>query len=307
MALKGALQMLFDRLRAGRSTERGQGTTFGPEQEAYVLSHACVPEHLPDLMVGISAATPHLVDDYLYFTRENWLIFVGYPLEGPFTVERCAAAVARVVAQAHPQVLWFIGPHVPPELAAQCRERQSDVYYRLDLPAMLKPAARRAVRAAASSLTVHAGRAYTAEHTALVAELMQRTALPPMVSGLYRAMPAYLARTATATVLEARTAAGALAAFIVVEEAARTFDVYVLGAYTRHPYVPHASDLLCAAMIERAQQAGKTWIHLGLGVNAGIRRFKEKWGGVPYMAYEFCECRYNPGHPIADLFLEWKL
>jgi hypothetical protein len=33
----------------------------------------------------------------------------------------------------------------------------------------------------------------------------------------------------------------------------------------------------------------KTYIHLGLGVNAGIRRFKAKWGGVPTRRYEMCE------------------
>ncbi len=298
---------LFDRLWPGRAANDRQSEVFGPQQEAYVLRHAGVPEHIPGLMAGVSAAAPCLVDDHLCFTKENWLIFVGYPLEGPFSVERCTAAVNRAVAQYHPRVIWFIGPQVPAELAARCCARQTDVYYRLDLPVALKPALRRAIRAAAANLTVRAGRAYKAEHVALADELMARTPLPAMVAGLYRAMPDYVARSATATVLEARTATGALAAFYVVEEAAPAFDVYVLAAYTRHPYVPHASDLLCAAMIERAQAAGKHLIHLGLGVNAGIRRFKEKWGGVPFLTYEFCECRFYSGHPMVDLLLEWKL
>ena len=33
----------------------------------------------------------------------------------------------------------------------------------------------------------------------------------------------------------------------------------------------------------------KPYIHLGLGVNAGIRRFKAKWGAVPTRRYEMCE------------------
>jgi len=278
-----------------------------PEQEADVLARAYVPEHLPGLMAGISGAQPFLIEDYLCLAKENWLIFVGYPLDGPFSAGRCAGAVAEARARCRPQVLWFIGPEVPADLAAGCRDRQSDVYYRLDLPVQVKSALRREVRVAAAALTVAAGRAFTAEHQALAAELMARAALPPMVAALYRAMPDYVARSPSAVVLDARDAAGRLVAFTVVEGAAPAFDVYVLGAYSRRVYVPHASDLLCATMIERAQAAGKGWINLGLGVNAGIRRFKEKWGGVPTLAYEFCEWRRETGSPVVDMLAEWKL
>lgn len=272
-----------------------------------MLARAYVPEHIPALMAGVSAAQPFLLGDYLCLAKENWLIFVGYPLYGPFSAAECASAVAEARALCRPQVLWFIGPEVPAALAAGCRNRQSDVYYRLALPAQIKSALRREVRVAAAALTVSAGRTFTAEHRALTDELMARAALPPMVAGLYRAMPDYVACSPGAVVLEARDAAGRLVAFSVVERAAAAFDVYVLGAYSRRVYVPHASDLLCAAMIERAQAAGKGWLNLGLGVNAGIRRFKEKWGGVPYLAYEFCEWREGTVHPMTDLLLKWKL
>jgi hypothetical protein len=45
-------------------------------------------------------------------------------------------------------------------------------------------------------------------------------------------------------------------------------------------------------MIELTREQGKKEINLGLGVNEGIRRFKEKWGGVPFLNYE--ECEYYP-------------
>lgn len=272
-----------------------------------MLARAYVPEHIPALMAGVSGAAPRLIEDHLCFAADDWLIFVGYPLDGCFTAARCTAALALARAACHPQVVWFIGPEVPPELAATCRDRQSDVYYRLDLPAPTPTAVRRAVRSAAAALTVVAGRAFTHEHQALTDELQARAPLSPLVAGLYRAMPEYLARSATATVLEARTAVGALAAFYVVETAAAAFDAYVLGATSRRNYVPYASDLLFAALIERAQAAGKRWLDLGLGVNDGIRRFKEKWGGAPSLAYAFCEWRTGTGSTLLDVLAEWKL
>jgi hypothetical protein len=38
-------------------------------------------------------------------------------------------------------------------------------------------------------------------------------------------------------------------------------------------------------MVNLAQTEGKKAVNLGLGVNSGIRRFKEKWGGVPFLNY----------------------
>ena len=49
--------------------------------------------------------------------------------------------------------------------------------------------------------------------------------------------------------------------------------------------VPGASDLLFEEMVKLSQSQGKKAINLGLGVHAGIRRFKEKWGGVPFLPY----------------------
>jgi len=38
-------------------------------------------------------------------------------------------------------------------------------------------------------------------------------------------------------------------------------------------------------MVNLAQSEGKKTINLGLGINKGIRQFKEKWGGVPFLPY----------------------
>ena len=45
---------------------------------------------------------------------------------------------------------------------------------------------------------------------------------------------------------------------------------------------PGASDLLLHRIAEDARAEGKRFLNLGLGVNDGVRFFKEKWGGVPF-------------------------
>jgi len=80
-----------------------------------------------------------------------------------------------------------------------------------------------------------------------------------------------------------------LSAFYIVDLAAKNFSTYVIGCHSKKNYVPGASDLLFFEMINLSKEYGKDYIHLGLGVNKGIRQFKKKWGGIPTRRYEMCE------------------
>lgn len=267
---------------------------FTPHDERDALVRAYVPEHIPGLMTAISRATPFRLDDYLGWAKDDWVIFIGYPLGQAFSAARCEQLVARAREIYRPAYLWFIGPEIPPALARDCRTRQSDHYLRLELAhTQIKASLQREVNRAAQLLRIETTRAWTKEHQALTDELMRREKLPPLIAELYRAMPQYIAQCETARVLNARDARGALTAFFVVELAAVQFDTYMLGCYSKANYVPHASDVLFARMIEDARARGKPFLNLGLGVNEGITRFKTKWGGAPYLPYEFCECFYG--------------
>jgi len=268
---------------------------FNPSEAGYALARAYIPEHIPNLMVAISRAIPFLIDGYLGYVKDNWIIFVGYPLEGQFDPAHCGNLIERVREVYHPDYIWFIGPEIPPLIAKSCRAHQRDQYYRLDLTDFkIKSSLQRQVKGAARKLTVEQTHTYGSEHQFLADELMQHQRLPPMVEELYRSMPEFISQCVTARVLNARDSSKELTAFFVIETAAEGFDTYMLGCYSKKKYVPHASDLLFSEMIALARQRNKPSINLGLGVNPGIRRFKVKWGGIPYLEYEFCECYYGP-------------
>jgi hypothetical protein len=155
----------------------------------------------------------------------------------------------------------------------------------------VKASLKRAVDKASQELTIERGHSISKEHEALISERLKREKLPPRVRELYRAMPDYVCHSSTACVLNAWDKKGKLSAFYVIELGAKHFSTYVLGTYSKKHYVPHASDFLFFEMIKLTREHGTDIINLGLGVNEGIRRFKEKWGGVPFLNYEFCEHR----------------
>jgi len=263
------------------------------QEEAYVLEKAYVPEHIVSLMAGISKGDSFLIEEHLGFAKDNWLILVGYPLDRNFSRERCERILKQTVEIFRPEYLWFIGPEIPDFLLESSTERETDQYYRLELEKReVKPSLQRVADKASQELRVERAHAISEEHHALIAELLKREKLPPRVRELYRAMPDYVPHS-SAVVLNARDKNGKLAAFFVIELGAKNFSTYVLGTHSKKHYVPHASDLLFIEMINLTKEQGKNTINLGLGVNEGIRRFKKKWGGVPFLNYEFCESFYG--------------
>jgi hypothetical protein len=251
-------------------------------------------------MTLISKGDPFLIEEHLGLVKGNWLILVGYPLDKNYSRERCGRILKQAVETFRPECLSFIGPEIPAFLLESGQERQTDQYYQLDLSqTKLKPSLLRVAHQASEDLIVERGRSMTREHEALISELLKREQLPARVQELYLAMPDYVGRSSTAWTLNAIDKTGKLCAFYVVELGARNFSAYLLGAHSKKHYVPHASDLLFLEMINLTREHGKNTINLGLGVNEGIRRFKEKWGGKPFLTYEFCECRYGAAKKVS--------
>ncbi len=261
-----------------------------PAEEKAILDRAYVPEHIVRLMTLISGGEPFLIGEHLCLAKDDWAILVGYALDGNFTGQALEKAVESVLTRFRPRHLWFIAPEVPPSLARTCRERESDRYYKLDLQGFeVKEKLRRILQRASRDLAVEKGREILKLHQELIAEFLEREKPNLRVKRLFLSMAEYVTRSETAVVLTARDKDRNVSAFYVVELAAKDFGTYLVGCHSKTHYVLGASDLLFLEMVNLARERGKTYLHLGLGVNEGIRRFKEKWGGVPYLTYEFCE------------------
>ncbi len=256
-----------------------------PIQRALTLAN--VPEHSVPFMRAMSGAADFIEGDYLFFAADDWLIAIGYPLQGAYDPEAFTRALDAALAHSGRTVneCWAIAPELPPRLASSRTE--SDAYY--TIPADTRPPAslNGPLRKAATLLRVDESREFTAAHRRLWAEFLQRAQLTPQARELFARTPLVLDAPETdLRLLNAWDNQGNLAASLLLDYAPENFTTYLIGAYSRAHYTPHAGDLLFAEMIERAANAGKEYIHLGLGVNDGIRRFKTKWGGKPALPYQ---------------------
>lgn len=260
------------------------------EDEKYILERAYIPEHIVGLMTSVSGGEPYLVEDYFCCRKEDWFILVGYPLESNFTVKDLEEVIGRIRKRFHPKYLSLIAPELPPSLAALCEEMVSDSYYTLGIPiGPIKSSIRRLIRKAQENATVEQSTEMQKAHIELTEEFIERANPPLRIRNLFLRMPNYVGRSEDAVVLNAWDRNKNLAAFYVVDLAAQDFSAYVIGCHSKRNYVQGASDFLCHEMIELSREQGKKYVHLGLGVNEGIRRFKEKWTGLPTRGYEMCE------------------
>jgi len=248
-----------------------------------VLQRATVPEHSVLFMQSMSGGKPFVLGPYLFFSGEDWLIAVGYPLSGETNGEGFDQALAEAVRVSRARTCWAIGPTLPDRLKAYCQSQ--DNYYILPADAEVPPRLERLAEKTSRLLRVDVGSTFTAAHRRLWAEFVGRVALPPNVRELFARTEAVVQKAPGLVLLNAWDPHGHLAACLLLDTAPRAFLTYLIGAHSRAHYTPYASDLLFREMLRMAGRLGKEFIHLGLGVNQGIRRFKTKWGGAPSLPY----------------------
>ena len=251
------------------------------QERKWIYRHAYLPEHLPDYVGAVSGAEPFLHHNYLYFLTKKHLIFNGYPLvpdSDPaaqiydFVCQRFQPTTVAVIASP----IWLP--------AEQYEQQTADSYYRLDLPLpSIDAAVAYMLRRAQRELQVSRGR-FGKEHKKIIKAFLAEHRFNRRQKYLFKHIPQYLKASDSAVLLEARKQ-NKLVAFNIVDLGAADYAFYLFSFRSAKIKVPGASDLLFQAMVNQAQTEGKKAVNLGLGVNAGIRRFKEKWGGVPFLKY----------------------
>ena len=251
------------------------------EERRLIYEHAYLPEHLTDYVEAVSRAEAHLLDDYLCFKRGSHLIFIGYPLKDETSdIERAYQVACELF---RPATAAIIAPEIwlPPETY---EAQPNDWYYRLDLPlASIDPEVAYMVRRAGRELRVEEG-VFGKEHKGLVKGFISGHTLSPEQAEIYKAIPRYLKAPRSALLLEARKEDN-LVAFNILDMGSAHCAFYLFNFRSVKENVPGASDFLFHEMVRMAQAKGKNFLNLGLGIHPGVRHFKEKWGGMPFLTH----------------------
>jgi hypothetical protein len=242
---------------------------------------AYLPEHIPDYVEAISGAEPFLHEGHLCYLRTGHMIFVGYPLG--VESDKAPEAYESACRRFNPFTTAIIAPKLWVK-ANQLNGLIEDTYYRLELPmALLRADLTYMIRRARRELRVFEG-TFGEDHERLVCSFLAERELGPGHREIFENIPKYLSRSSTAHVLEARRG-DQLVAFSIVDLGAADYCFYLFNFRSLETRVPGACDLLFYEMARMAEAGKKRYMNLGLGINSGVRLFKEKWGAVPFLPY----------------------
>jgi hypothetical protein len=269
------------------------------EDSSRIYQHAYLPEHLPGYVERISGARPHLHGNYLCFIRKAHLIFIGYPLGVPS--DDTPGAYTSACERFDPSTVALIAPDIWLD-SATVEMQPGDSYYRLGLPLKSIPSeVAYMVRRAQKELRIRYGR-FGKEHKKLIKRFIHNHDLTAAQIQIFRHVGNYARRSKTARLIEARRA-DRLAAFTIADMGSAKHAFYLFNFRSSEIVVPGASDLLFNEMVRLAQSEAKQAINLGLGIHAGIRQFKEKWGGVAFLPYRsaFVYRKQSAGPELGEL------
>ncbi|MBW2410078.1 MAG: hypothetical protein JRF72_09800 [Deltaproteobacteria bacterium] len=262
------------------------------EQKHYMLTRAYVPEHTVNLITYLSGGEPFLIDDFFVCRTKDWVILIGFPFEAEIDTTGLERVIDRIKKRFNPEHLSLIAPELPASICNDCLEIDSDHYYTLEAkPPVIRSVVRRNLKKARQALRIERASSMGQPHRGLMDEFTQRVHPPARVQNMISKLPGYVEECESAMVLNAWDRRNNLAAFYIIDLAAADFTNYIIGCYSKTNYVLGASDLLLDELIQLGIEFKKRYIHLGLGVNEGIRRFKTKWGARPTRQYEMCELR----------------
>jgi hypothetical protein len=273
------------------------------EDRRRIYERAYLPEQLPDYVVGVSGADPCLLMDHVLYLSASVLILVGYPLEGPFQEERLRLCLDAALKRFHPRQLTLIAPLIPPWRLSEKRE-EGDAYYRLDLRTLKRDTKlRNTLKRASRDLSCEKGNKLSEEHRGLISDFTKRADVEEDYTFIFSRIDEYLGASPSAIVFSGRKRSGALSAFTIADYGAKECGFYMFNFRSTKNHVPGASDLLLDEAIRAASDQGKPFMNLGLGINAGVRCFKAKWGAEPFLPYQSATYRFSRSS-LSDFFLK---
>ncbi|MBI5580838.1 MAG: translation initiation factor IF-2 [Deltaproteobacteria bacterium] len=266
-----------------------------PDRLAGVTAAAAVPEQVVPYACAVAGSKPQRVGPCVGYASEGEFVLVGYPLHDPRDTGAMVDAVDQALKLPSLRRITVIGSVRPPQAPAGS-PAEEDGY--VSVPVPHPPPAqklRNLMRRARRELVIERDQTCGGEHMALIQPYLDGRHLAAGTRHIFRQIPRYLEMSSGSLMLSARLSDGRLAAFSVGEFGSLHTAFYMFCFRHSGLAPPGSTDLLLSALLEEARERGQVRMNLGLGVNAGVRFFKRKWGAEPFLPY--VQVSWEPAAP----------
>lgn len=275
------------------------------KEKEHAYNRGFIPEHVTDYVGTITGGESFLLQDYLYYSVNGQLFFIGYPLQNLFEGKSMISALNAAIEDHKPEMVSLIAPTVALS-ENKCLKSETDQYYRLNISEFaIHQKTRNMIQRASKDLVIVKGRIITDEHVQLISEFVEFHPLGDEKKFIFDRIPEYVSKVSTAAIFSATDNNGRLVAFDIAEFGSREYAYYMFNFRSKELSVPGASDLLLNEIVITSKKQGKSFVNLGLGINKGNRFFKEKWGGEPFLDYRYCQCSLSRREGLLSMLMKF--
>lgn len=254
---------------------------------SFIFEHAYIPEHLVQYVCRISSVEPFIHEGYLYYLKNNHMIFIGYPLNKSFNHQEVRETLIELICKHKINSVAIISEEKI-EIEGTLLAESSDHYYILDLSYLkIDSKLRNSIRRADRELKIEISNEITTEHREIINDYIKSERFDKYTVYIFEMLPKYVEKAKDSIVVSAYKREGNLAGFNIVDLGSKNYAFYMFNFISRKNYVPGTSDLLMSRMIEIAIKEKKSYLNLGLGISEGVVFFKKKWGGKIFLDYYF--------------------
>ncbi len=261
---------------------------------APLTAQAYVMEQVAEYAVAVGGMRAIPYDSCITYEEGQHCVIVAYPPEydpalpaPPPADEGIAAlntAVERALAHSRCTSVTVLAPDRP-AVAPSDAAVHTDAYAFLPLPLPAPDAKLRNMLRRASRECVIASEPMGEEHETLLQHFCRSHALDEGTRSIYANIGQYLASSSAAVLFTARAVDNARLLALAVGEYASLTTAFYMFAARAASCPPGVADALLLAVIREAEKRGHSLINLGLGINEGVRRFKQKWGRARLLPY----------------------
>ncbi len=255
----------------------------------YINAQAMTPDQLLGYVSAVSGVQSELMNDYVVHKQGENTVLVGYSLQNPNNTEYLNTCIEKIIAKNDTHILTVLAPIRPSLAPTNATSSEQDAYWLLALPPTKLTVKVRNMLARSEReiyITKAQGQgAWTGAHQELMLNYIRKKGMEAALCSIMQRLSTYLITSKETMLFSAYSKDSEQLLACALGDFSSFSTAFYMFAFRQDNASPGVADAVFFELLNEAQSRGHSQCNLGLGINAGIRFFKQKWGAVPSLPF----------------------
>ncbi len=256
----------------------------------YINAQAITPDQLLPYVAAVSNMQSELIDDYVVHSKDGNVVLVGYALHDAHNTAALNDVIEKICAKLNVLNLTVLAPVRPSIAPNNAISSAHDAYWILPIPAP-KPQVkvRNMLTRATSEVDIiksHGQGAWSSAHQEMMLNYICNKNMDAALCTILQRLSTYIMISPQVELFSAYSKDTHELLACAVADFSSFSTAFYMFAFRQVYASPGVADALLYALFNAANAHGHSQCNLGLGINDGIKFFKQKWGAkatIPFV------------------------